>query len=241
MSVEYTEAALRSGREKSDVAAPLSEKTVAVVHPAWHSCGTHQVLASQLRAYKGLGARVVSIAFMDAITHAVGVGARWRDYRAKSGELVADQRYETSTVIVDLFRTGLFKKGWWPLIHGDQATWLVELAKLAPLPKGLDPDTIDLIHANHFFVLPFVESMRRRRRIPVVLDTHDIQARQYELRNRSGFFIPPHVGYDDMLAIELAWMKRADVCIHLNAEEHAAFCRLLPLSRHELIYPCRWR
>jgi len=79
--------------------------------------------------------------------------------------------------------------------------------------------------------------MRKGRRIPVALDTHDIQARQYELRNRAGFFIPPYIGYDDMLTIELEWTKRADVCIHINAEEFATFHRLLPDARHELVYP----
>jgi glycosyltransferase involved in cell wall biosynthesis len=123
------------------------------------------------------------------------------------------------------------------LIHGDHATWLVELVKRAPLPEALDTGAIDLIHANHFFVMPFVERMRERRRIPVVLDTHDIQARQYELRNRAGFSIPPHVRYNSMLAIELEWIERADLCIHLNSEEYATFGQLLPQSRHELIYP----
>jgi hypothetical protein len=174
---------------------------------------------------------------MDDVTPSIGSGARWKNYRSSSHDLPADEKRETSARISDLFKTALLKDGWWPLIHGDQATWLVELAKHAPLPDGLDTGSIDLIHANHFFVMPLVERMREKRRIPVVLDTHDIQARQYELRNHGGFFIPPYTGYDEMLAVELDWMKRADVCIHLNAEEYAAFRRLLPSSRHELIYP----
>ncbi|AZG78608.1 glycosyltransferase [Methylocystis rosea] len=174
---------------------------------------------------------------MDDVTPSVGRGARWKDYRAHSQDLAADERYESSATIPDLFKTTLLKDGWWPLTHGDQATWLVELVKRAPLPEALDTNAIDLIHANHFFVLPFAEKMRERRSIPVVLDTHDIQARQYELRNRAGFSIPPYVGYRSMLAVELDWIKRADVCIHLNSEEYAAFQQLLPLAQHELIYP----
>ena len=217
--------------------AALSGKTVAVVHPAWHSCGTHQVIASQIKAYKKLGARVLSIALMDDVTPSIGRGERWKNYRLHSQDLAADERYESSATIADLFKTALLKDGWWPLIHGDHATWLVELVKRAPLPEALDTGAIDLIHANHFFVMPFVERMRERRRIPVVLDTHDIQARQYELRNRAGFSIPPHVRYNSMLAIELEWIERADLCIHLNSEEYATFGQLLPQSRHELIYP----
>lgn len=55
--------------------------------------------------------------------------------------------------------------------------------------------------------------------------------------NRTGFILPPYAGYDGLLAVELDWLRRADICIHLNSEEHAAFSRLLPLSSHELIYP----
>jgi glycosyltransferase involved in cell wall biosynthesis len=174
---------------------------------------------------------------MDDVTPSIGRGERWKNYRLHSQDLAADERYESSATIADLFKTTLLKDGWLPLIHGDHATWLVELVKRAPLPETLDTVAIDLIHANHFFVMPFVERMRERRRIPVVLDTHDIQARQYELRNRAGFSIPPHVRYNSMLATELDWLRRADVCIHLNSEEYATFDRLLPQSRHELIYP----
>jgi polysaccharide biosynthesis protein PslH len=215
----------------------LLGKTVAIIHPAWHSCGTHQVLVGQANAYKRLGAKVISLALMDAVTPFTSKGARWNDYRLKSRDLVADQKHETSARISDFFTTALLKDGWWRLIHGDQAAWLVELAKRAPLPAGLDMNAIDLIHANHFFVLPFVEKMLEKRRVPVVLDTHDVQARQYVLRNRGQFFISPYVCYEEMLQVELDWTRRADACVHINAEEYATFRRLLPTSRHELIYP----
>jgi hypothetical protein len=45
---------------------PLTGRTVAIVHPAWHSCGSHQVLISQVRAYRSLGAKVISVAIADA-------------------------------------------------------------------------------------------------------------------------------------------------------------------------------
>jgi glycosyltransferase involved in cell wall biosynthesis len=128
-------------------------------------------------------------------------------------------------------------RGYWPLIHGDQARWLIELARRAPVPAGLDAERIDLFHANHFFTLPFVERLKRGARAPVVLETQDIQARQFALRNQGGFFIPPRVGYDAMLAVECDWMRRADLCVHLNEEEDRDFRALLPEARHALVYP----
>ncbi|CAN2536565.1 hypothetical+protein [Methylocapsa aurea] len=215
----------------------LDGRTVAIVHPAWSSCGTYRVVFSQAMAYRALGARVVSIAVMDAPTADAPRGERWPRYIAESAELPVDDRYFSGPPTRSWASFSLLKNGWWPLIHGDQASWLIELCKRAPLPKGIGGERIDLVHANHFFTLPFVRRLLRNRRAPVVLETHDVQAAQFILRNRDGLFVPPHVGFRDLLAIELEWMEKADYCVHLNIEEHQTFKRLLPKKRHALIYP----
>jgi polysaccharide biosynthesis protein PslH len=215
----------------------LAGKTVAVVHPAWHSCGTYQVIRSQIQAYKALGARVLSIAMMDDVTRTSDDGARWRDYKSESKSLTADARFYTASPLSELFMTGLLSQGWWPFLHGNHTKWLLELAKRAPLPAGLDREEIALIHANHYFTMPLVDKLRSGRNIPVMLETHDIQARQYELRNQKHFTIPPHATFANMLADELDWVKMADIAIHLNDEECQAFRNLLPNSHHELLNP----
>ena len=229
---------MRKG-EREDVAidAPLAGKTVAVVHAAWHSCGSSQVNRSQIEAYRALGARVVSVAMMDVLTPPAPDGGRWPAYIAASPELAADARYFTGPPREALWKTPLLKDGWWPLIHGDQATWLIEIAKRAPPPPELVQERLDLIHANHYFTLPLARKLGFGKTPPIVLETQDIQARQYVLRNQGGFFIPPLASYEDMLAVELYWTGKADLCSHLNAEEHAEFAKLLPKSRHALIYP----
>lgn len=213
---------------------PLAGKTVAVVHAAWHSCGSYQVNVSQIAAYKALGARVLSIAMMDALTPSAPDGGRWPSYIAATRDMGADRRYFGGAPVAAL-ASRLLLDGWWPLIHGDQASWLIEIAKRVPVPDDLE--RIDLFHANHYFTLPFVERLKQGRRVPTIVETQDIQARQYVLRNQGGFFIPPYVGYDEMLAIELDWMRRADLCAHLNEEEDRDFRALLPQARHALIYP----
>ena len=229
---------MREG-EPDDVAlaAPLAGKTVAVVHAAWHSCGSCQVNRSQIEAYRALGARTISIAMMDVLTPPAPNSGRWPAYIAATPELAADARYFTGPPRDSLWTSPLLKNGWWPLIHGDQATWLVELAKRAPLPEGLAQERIDLVHANHYFTIPLARKLGGDKPPPIILETQDIQARQYVLRNQGGFFIPPLARYEDMLAVELYWTGKADLCAHLNAEEREEFARLLPESRHALIYP----
>ncbi len=207
-----------------------------MVHAAWHSCGSYQVNVSQIAAYRALGARVLSIALMDDLAPAPPAGRRWRDYIAATSDIGADRRYYSAPSHAAI-ASRLLIDGWWRLIHGDQAAWLLELSSRAPIPEGFGAEKIDLIHANHYFTLPFVERLKQGKNIPVLLETQDIQARQYVLRNRGGFFIPPHARYEDMLKQELEWMRRADLCVHLNSEEDADFRRLLPQSRHALLFP----
>ncbi len=207
-----------------------------MVHAAWHSCGSYQVNVSQIAAYRALGARVLSVALMDDLGPAPPSGRRWREYIDATGDIGADRRYFSGPPYAAI-ASRLVIDGWWRLIHGDQAAWLLELSARAPIPEGFAAEKIDLFHANHYFTLPFVERLKKGETIPVVLETQDIQARQYVLRNRGGFFIPPHASYDDMLKQESQWMRRADLCVHLNSEEDADFRRLLPQSRHALVFP----
>jgi glycosyltransferase involved in cell wall biosynthesis len=221
----------------SAVGRPLSGRTVAVVHAAWHSCGSYQLNVSQLLAYRALGARVISIAVMDSPSPPPPASGRWPDYIAATADLPADARYFCGPTPASTRAPGFLAHGWWRLIHGDQATYLVELAKRAAVPAGVEREKIDLIHANHYFSLPLVARLVGARDVPVLLETQDIQARQYMLRNKEGFYIPPYSSYEDMLAIELEWMQKADICIHLNVDEHAEFVRLLPGAAHRLLFP----
>ena len=192
---------------------PLAGKTVAVVHAAWHSCGSYQVNVSQIAAYRALGARVLSIAMMDAHRSAAPSTAPLARLSrgdaatlARTAAFIPARRFPRSP-------PALLVDGWWRLIHGDQASWLIELAKRAPLPEGLE-ERIDRPHPHQSL---FHAALRRdaeaRAACPVLLETQDIQARQYVLRNKGGFFIPPYATYDDMLQIELDWMRRADLCV----------------------------
>lgn len=144
MPVENRGATRQSYPEKSDNAATLLEKTVVVVSPLWSSCGTQRVFDGQLRAYKRFGAWVVS--FMDAVAPPMCKGAGWGDYRAKNRDLAADKKYERSATIADLFRTSPVNNGWSRLTDGHQATWVMELARLAPPSEDLAvaPHSLDL-------------------------------------------------------------------------------------------------
>jgi glycosyltransferase involved in cell wall biosynthesis len=215
---------------------PLEGKTVLIVHPAWHSCGSHTVFVSQAQAYSSLGARVLSLAVADAPGATEG-SSRHKAYLAATGDLKADARYFAGMPWQAMARPS-FLRAVGPWLHGNFAKMLVETTGLVAIPKPLcELPAIDLIHCNHFFCMPAARRIAKGRGGAIVLDTHDLQARQYSLRNQGGWSLPPVASYDEMLAIELALLGEADALIHLNAEEAATFERLLPGKKHALVYP----
>lgn len=214
----------------------LRGKTVVLVHPAWHSCGSHQVFVSQARAYRSLGARVLCLAVADAPGATRGSGLH-KAYVAATGDLEADARFFAGMPLRAVV-TPSFLRATWRWLHGNFADMLVETTKLVGIPDALlESPRIDLVHCNHFFCMPAAMRLAEARACPVLLDTHDLQARQYSLRNRAGWALPPVTSYEDMLAIELGEMRKADLLVHLNDEEAASFEALLPEKRHVLLYP----
>jgi len=215
---------------------PLAGRAVAIVHPAWHSCGSHQVFVSQLLAYRSLGAKVVSLAIAD--TPGCVDGSRACEaYFAATGDLEADARFFAGMPIKNILNAG-FRRAARKWLHGNDAAMRIEIVRQAPVPDVLAAlPRIDLIHCNHFFCMPAAVRLREQNGCPILLDTHDLQARQYALRNRARLRIPPIARYEDMLEIELASMQAAEILVHLNDEEAAAFKELIPGKRHALLYP----
>jgi glycosyltransferase involved in cell wall biosynthesis len=215
---------------------PLLGKTVLLVHPAWHSCGSHQVFVSQAYAYRSLGAKVLSLAVADAPGATPGSGLH-KSYIKASADLDADARFFAGMPLLGVLKPDFLRaaKLW---LHGNFAAILVETTKLVAIPDALLLwPRIDLIHCNHFFCMPAALRLLEKHGCPVLLDSHDLQARQYALRNEAGRTLAPAARFEDMLAIELDAMRPADILVHLNDEEAAAFQKLLPGMRHALVYP----
>jgi hypothetical protein len=215
----------------------LAGKTVAVVHADWHSCGSYEINVTQVATYRGLGARVISVAVSDRFGHTPDRPNAWKNYIAATPDMPADRRYYTGPPLTTLLRPDYLFGEYRQLIRGNHAAYHAGLAERSLVSADLAAERIDLVHCNHFFCLPFVEKLIRSNRCPVVLETQDIQADQYQLRNEGAFLVPPRATYDELLTIELDWMRCADLMVHLNGEEDANFRALLPEKPHALIYP----
>jgi glycosyltransferase involved in cell wall biosynthesis len=216
---------------------PLAGRTVALIHPAWHSCGTATVVASQARAYRDLGARVLSIGLSDQPVFGLAPAAFQRAYLKATPELVADCRVLTGVGRGALLNPFAMGRIGWDFAHGDHAATYIAFALNSEVPAAVAAEPIDLVHCNHFFCMPLATALRASRGCAVCLDTHDIQSKQYVLRNQGSPYLRPRATFEAMLATELHWLGRADLLIHLNSDEDAGFRELLPGSRHALLYP----
>ncbi|MEA2757463.1 MAG: hypothetical protein QOH65_76 [Methylobacteriaceae bacterium] len=123
-----------------------------------------------------------------------------------------------------------------PYWQGNGAVMRAGFAERSDLSPELESEHIDLVHCNHFFCMPVAD--RVAAGAPIVLDTIDVQARQFDLINETApFVLPPRGTFEAMLAQELDTMRRADALLHLNVEEKSFFKTHLPDAPHHLLYP----
>lgn len=227
---------LSASQAVADQELPLAGKTVAVVHAAWHSCGSYQVNVAQAAVYRQLGAHVISLAVREWPPGQSDLASpRWRDYISHTQDMPAHERYYANMPGSIFAQPAFWTQLYWPLIHGDHARATAAMTKFARLPDELALRRVDLIHCNHFFCIPAARNLSATA--PLVVETQDVQALQYDLRNEGIFVVPPRATYDELLATELDWLRRADLLVHLNAQEWATFEKLLPDMRNALVYP----
>jgi glycosyltransferase involved in cell wall biosynthesis len=219
------------------VSGSVEGKTVAIVHPAWHSCGSHAVFCSQAAAYRAMGAEVVALAVGTRLNQGPRNRGFWSYYYKATSDLMAHERCHTGPSGLSLLVDGRLRRAL-KLVRSDYAAQMAGLAELSPLPGGLARrGRIDLIHCNHYFNMPLALRLKARFGAPILLDTHDVQSRQYALRGAAGLFSRRKSSLAEMEETEIAIAAKADVLAHINADEHDYFAARLPDHRHVLLYP----
>ena len=102
-------------------AARFAGKNVALIHPAWHSCGTYRSVVGQIAAYRAFGARVFPIAISVDPGYSPEWRWIWRSYIEATPELDAGERYFGGVPFHVYADPRFLRDVVWPYIHGDQA------------------------------------------------------------------------------------------------------------------------
>jgi glycosyltransferase involved in cell wall biosynthesis len=215
---------------------PLAGLDVALLHPAWHSCGTYRVVLGQIAAYRALGARVFPVAVSLDPGFAPQRSWIWQAFLRATPELNDGPRFVSGAPLRAVFGPRFLAHVLWPYLHGDQAVVRLGMVERALLSPEVTDRAFDLVHCNHFFLMPMARRLAGGA-APVLLDTHDLQARQFALMNARMPWLHPRTTYEAMLAQELDAMRSADLLLHLNAAEADEFAALLPDKLHRLLYP----
>jgi glycosyltransferase involved in cell wall biosynthesis len=169
----------------------------------------------------------------------------WDDIKVGMRELGADHIFFAT---IDNRRFVAAKYATWVrrLFRGTALDWIVFTAQAAQLPddatRFIRQLPVTLIHVNHVFTLGFArrflrQVVRSSHRVPMILDTHDIQSSALQDR---GQINPWTHGYDTLerlLRSEISHLKKVEVLVHLSVDDFNFFKLRLPHKQHVLAMP----
>jgi glycosyltransferase involved in cell wall biosynthesis len=202
------------------------------------------VIQSQIQFYRARGYETIFIAdpFQWDYTRS---NPLWDELRDGFDEFGADHVF-LAAIEPRRFTLAKFEA---TLRHGRRGTvldWFVAIGRSAQLTseatqllKGLP---VALFHVNHVFTLGFALRLKRRLfgrkcRIPMILDTHDIQSQMLlEKQETNPWNGRPDV-LDRLLESEVAQLRTPDALIHLSVNDCSFFRKELPLKAHFLAFP----
>jgi polysaccharide biosynthesis protein PslH len=129
---------------------PLAGKSIVIIHPAWHSCGSHAVFCTQAAAYAALHANAASLAVGTTLHRGSHAHRFWSEYYSMTAELGA-ARYHTGPSRMSFLLSSAGMKAALRMLTGNYARQLADLSELSPIPHEiLQAARIDLIHCNHY-------------------------------------------------------------------------------------------
>jgi len=240
MPVEEIGTVADRGQERSSDQRPA----VIITGPPWPRSGTGRVIQSQIEYYHERGFYTVLIC---APVHCSFTADHvdWPRLREELRELGADK---TFIAPIDPRRFAIDKYTTW-IAHGLRGTaldWIVFTARSAHLSADeigfIKQLNVAAVHVNHVFTVDFArrllkETVRGGARIPIVLDTHDIQARALKERGEINPWTHKFDSMDRMLRSEIAHLKKAQILVHVSTEDLVYFRGQLPDKSHVLALP----
>jgi glycosyltransferase involved in cell wall biosynthesis len=217
---------------------------VIIVGPAWPRGGTARVMQNQVEFYRSRGYVVV---FVCVPFHCAFVESHpaWGDIKSGMQELGADQ---TFIAPIDKLRFSTAKYTAWVgrAFRGTALDWIVFTAKSARLPDDANRFIRDLpialIHVNHVFTLGFAQRLLRQvvrsaYHVPMLLETHDVQAHVLQDRGEINPWTHDHDTLDRLLHSEFSYLNKMKVLVHCSVDDFNFFKERLPNKQHILTMP----
>jgi glycosyltransferase involved in cell wall biosynthesis len=169
----------------------------------------------------------------------------WGDIKAGMQELGADRMFFAP---IDNRRFLLGKYTGWVrhLFRATALDWIVLTAEAGRLPEDairlIRELPVVLIDVNHVFTLGFARRLLRNvvgagRPVPMILETHDVQAHLLEERHELNPWTHRQDSLERLLESELMLLNKAKVLVHCSVDDFNFFKLQLPGKRHVLALP----
>ena len=225
-------------RSRSDL--PLA----VVIGPPWLRTGTGRVIEDQIAYYRDRG---FATAFVGVPVNEAHVfdNPMWTELAEAAGDLGADH---VSFAILDPpQKPRTLRRRVRQIIAPRTALdWIVEVGYCSrPSPTLVDylsMHNIALFHVNHVFTLGFMHRLRQELgqfydRVPVLLETHDIQSDILRDRDERNPWTGKPDNLNSLLRTEVGHLSAADVLIHLSVDDERFFLEKLPRKPQFLARP----
>jgi len=218
--------------------------TVLITGPPWPHSGTARVIENQIEYYRKRGYTTV---FLCVPIHCSYVADYPEWERIKSGikELGADRTFFAA---INQRRFSREKYLTWMrhAFRGTALDWIVFTGGSADLTdeavRALHDAQVALVHVNHIFTLGFAQRLLRRvvrsgLRVPVILETHDVQAHLLTERGDINPWTHRLDATRRLLQSELTCVNKAKVLVHCSVDDFEFFRQQLPDKPHVLSLP----
>jgi polysaccharide biosynthesis protein PslH len=233
-----------SASEHSKVKLKDDRPAVIIIGPPWARSGSSRVIQNQIEYYRSRGYRTLFIGV--AIHWAYWrTSPIWDAFREGAGELGADrvaiaaleQKKYTATKYTATLKHGL---------RGTALDWIVAIGKSAQLTEEdlsfVRELPVALIHVNHVYTLGFAQRLRKQsirggNRVPIILETHDIQSHLLRDRGDLNPWTKRPDSLEKLLRSELKLLAQANVLVHLSVDDSEFFQAKLPHQHHVLAMP----
>ncbi len=224
----------------------LSKKapTVIIVGPPWPRSGTARVMQNQIEYYRNRGYLTVFICVPVHCSY-TETYSDWDQIKVGMRELGADHIY-FAPIDNRRFATAKYMDWVRHAFRGTAFDWIVSTARSAQLPddaihfmRGLP---VALMNVNHVFTLGFAQRLRRQvvragQTVPIILETHDVQANLLEERHEINPWTHRVDSLKQLLSSELSLLNKPNVLVHCSVDDFNFFKPHLPRKQHVLALP----
>lgn len=218
--------------------------TAVIVGPPWPHSGTARVIQNQVEFYRERGYSTIFICVPIHCSY-TETYPEWVEIESGLREIGADRtffaRINSRRFVRGKYSTWI-RRG----LRSTALEWIVFTGGSADLNdnemREIRDSNVALMQVNHVFTLGFAQRLLRQvissdHRIPVILETHDVQSHLLAERGDLNPWTHRLDKESRLLQAEVSLLKKADVLVHCSVDDFEFFKSRVRHNKHVLALP----